>query len=126
MGSLTSGAFASAIKNDTLPTLSFITPNLCNDTHDCAVAVGDAWLSKWVPKILASKAYARGDTAVVITYDEDGFVPNVWVSPSVRPGARFTSASNHYAALRTIEDMLGLAHLGWAAFAPSYRPAFHL
>ena len=126
MGSTTSGAFAEAIKNDTLPTLAFVTPNLCNDTHDCAVAVGDAWLAKWVPKITASAAYARGDTAVIIAYDEPTPIPNVWITPSTRPGARATNSTNHYAALRTIEAMLGLPALGQAANATSYRTTFHL
>ncbi len=126
MGSTTGGAFIHAIKNDALPTLAFVTPDLCNDTHDCAVDVGDRWLAKWIPKITASAAYARGDTAVVITYDEPTPVPNVWIAPSVKPGARMTNPTDHYAALRTIEEMLGLPLLAQAANAPSYRATFHL
>jgi hypothetical protein len=126
MGSTTSGAFVQAIKDDTLPTLAFVTPNLCNDTHDCPVAVGDSWLASWVPKITASAAYARGDTAIVIACDEPTPVLNVWVAPSTKPGARATYSTSHYAALRTIEEMLGLPRLGGAANAASYRTTFHL
>jgi hypothetical protein len=32
--------------------LTFITPNICHDTHDCSVAVGDTWLRRHVPKLL--------------------------------------------------------------------------
>ena len=28
----------------TLPTISFVVPNLCNDMHDCSIATGDSWL----------------------------------------------------------------------------------
>src|SRR4051794_27828817 len=27
-----------------LPTVAFVSPNLCNDMHDCSVATGDTWL----------------------------------------------------------------------------------
>ncbi len=126
MGSTTRGPLAHALKADKVPTLAFVTPNLCNDTHDCSVNVGDRWLAKWIPKITSSKAYARGDTAVVVTYDEESPVPNVWISPSVKPGARMTTKTNHYAALRTVEEMLGLPLLGGASTAASYRASFHL
>ena len=33
---------------------TFVTPNLCNDMHDCSVATGDAWLSNFLPTILSS------------------------------------------------------------------------
>lgn len=34
----------------------FITPNLCNDMHDCPTATGDAFLRRFVPTILDSPA----------------------------------------------------------------------
>src|SRR5256885_717603 len=30
----------------TLPRLSFVVPNLCNDMHDCGVSTGDTWLTR--------------------------------------------------------------------------------
>jgi hypothetical protein len=59
------------------PSLSYITPNLCNDAHDAPCVDGrpgglvtaDAWLKTWVPKILNSPAYKK-DGALVITFDE--------------------------------------------------------
>ena len=44
MGTTTSGNFLADLTNDTLPAFAFVTPNLCNDTHDCSVTVGDNWL----------------------------------------------------------------------------------
>ena len=28
----------------------FVTPDLCNDTHDCSVPYGDAWLATFLPR----------------------------------------------------------------------------
>jgi photosystem II stability/assembly factor-like uncharacterized protein len=53
----------------TTPNLSFISPNLCNDGHDCDMDVVDTWLKRWVPVILASPAY-RQDGMLVVTFDE--------------------------------------------------------
>ena len=69
----------------TTPNYVFITPNLCDDGHDgdgtgaagkgCAngqpggLTSIDAFLQKWVPKILASPAYKK-DGLLVITFDE--------------------------------------------------------
>jgi hypothetical protein len=36
MGTTSSGAFATALSNGTLPKFTFVTPNLCNDMHDCS------------------------------------------------------------------------------------------
>ncbi len=125
MGTTAGGPFLDDLRHDTLPTLAFVTPNLCNDTHDCPVATGDAWLAGWVPEIVGTKAWARGDTALVISYDEYTPIPNVWVAPSVRPGARADASITLYALLRTVEEMLGIkAFLGGAATSPSVRSAF--
>jgi phosphatidylinositol-3-phosphatase len=61
----------------TTPGFVFIAPNLCNDGHDSPCKNGqagglvsiDAFLRKWVPRILASPAYRR-DGLLVVTFDE--------------------------------------------------------
>ena len=69
----------------TTPNFSLISPNLCNDAHDgagtgapgtrCAngdpggLTSADAFLARWVPKILASRAY-RKDGLLIVTFDE--------------------------------------------------------
>ncbi len=126
LGSSTSGALVNDINAGHLPTLSYVVPNLCNDTHDCAVSVGDAWLKSVVGRILAGPNYAAGNTAVIVVYDEYTPLPNVWIAPSVKPGAVYTGAVNHYALLRTVEQTLGLGALGGAATAPSLRTPFRL
>jgi hypothetical protein len=37
--------FPRALHRGWLPALTFVTPNLCNDMHDCPVATGDRWLA---------------------------------------------------------------------------------
>jgi hypothetical protein len=99
--------------------------------HDCSVATGDAWLKSWVPIILASPGYTSGNTALVITWDEDdgsasNQVATIVVSPSTPVGARSGTNFTHYSLLRTAEEQLGLpTTLGNAATAASMRSAFN-
>lgn len=110
---------------------TFITPNLCNDGHDCSIATADHWLSVEMPPILDGAEYRSGTTVVFITWDENdaggSLVPMYVIAPSVAPGTRSAAAFSHYSQLRTSEELLGLTPLlGAAATAPSMRGAFHL
>jgi hypothetical protein len=29
-----------------LPTVSFVSPNMCHDMHDCSIRTGDRWMKK--------------------------------------------------------------------------------
>jgi phosphatidylinositol-3-phosphatase len=134
--------FHAALARDSLPAFSFITPNLCHDNHDCTVSTADGWLAREVEMIVQSSTYQAGHTVVFISYDEGPgdtpadctahphasscHVATVVVSPSTPPRTRSAERFNHYSLLRTTEDLLGLAHLGMAARAPSMSPAFGL
>ncbi len=61
--------FGTDLEQGQIPHLSFITPNVCNDGHDCAIEVGDNWLRQVVPTIIASPAY-QDKGLLVITWDE--------------------------------------------------------
>jgi hypothetical protein len=109
----------------------FVTPNLCNDTHDCSVATGDAWLSTFLGKVFASSEYAAGRTAVFLTWDEDdssssNHIATLVAAPSTVPGTVSATRFDHYSMLRTTEEMLGLGFVGNAATATSMRGAFGL
>jgi hypothetical protein len=135
-------SLAGDLARDSLPSFSFITPNLCHDTHDCPVESGDRWLAGEVPRIIESRSYRSGHTLLFISYDEgEGGssadcatnrtdvgcqVATVVVGPSTPAGARSDRLFNHYSLLRTTEDLLGLPHLGNAAGAPSMAKAFGL
>ena len=110
---------------------TFITPNLCDDMHNCSTEAGDAWLAREVPLILASPQYRAGDTALFITFDENDaggtVVPMYAIAPSIRPGTTVGQAFNHFSLLRTTEELLGLHPLlGQAATAPSMVSVLHL
>jgi acid phosphatase len=115
-----------------VPNFVWITPNMCNDTHDCPVGTGDAWLRSVVPTITGSAAFRNGG-ALFITWDEGsssagccsgswgGHVATLVIAPNATPGYRSAVAENHYGLLRTIEDGFHLSHLaaaGWASNLP--------
>jgi phosphatidylinositol-3-phosphatase len=99
-----------------LPTLVFVTPDMCHDMHDCPVRTGDAWLKRFLPPLLKLPG-----TAVFVVFDEsdsaDPGIPALALGTLVRPHARFRPAISHYGLLRTIEDGLGLPRLGLSARA---------
>jgi hypothetical protein len=86
-----------------------IVPNLCNDMHDCSIADGDAFLARFVPRILSSPAWqSRG--ILFITFDEGSGsgphpdrVATLVVSPGVPAGFRSTVYHTHYSLLRTVQ-----------------------
>jgi phosphatidylinositol-3-phosphatase len=122
------GQLATDLRRSTLPTFAFISPNLCDDTHDCGVATGDKFLAGLVPRVLRESG-PHG--FVVITWDEGssdqgcctdahgGRIATIVAGPDVRRHARSGLPVDHYGTLRTIEDALGLAPLGHAALAQS-------
>ncbi len=113
-----------------LPSFSFITPNMCDDTHNCSVATGDKWLSTWIGAITAGPNYRSGDTLIVLTWDEgtgsSNLIPTIVIAPSVKPATVANARLDHYGLLRGTEDLLGLGHLGAASTAPSFVAAFGL
>lgn len=111
-----------------VPNFVWITPNMCDDMHDCAVSTGDSWLRNVVPTITGSSAFRNGGV-LVITWDEGsssagccgdtsgGHVATLVISPRSIPGYRSGVAENHYGLLRTVEDALRLSHLNAASWA---------
>jgi hypothetical protein len=140
------------------PAYSFITPNLCEDGHDfpctnqtggeSALADIDGFLETWVPKIEASKAYARGGL-IEVTFDESdgpesdsssccgeepgpntpepgitgpggGRVGAVLISSKIAPGTVVSTDYDHYSSLASWEQLFGLPYLAYAASAPRF------
>jgi hypothetical protein len=105
----------------TLPDISFVTPNLCSDMHDCSVATGDTWLKN---NLGAYATWAKThNSLLVVTFDEDNLlsgnrIPTVLYGQPVTAGATSSTTYNHYNLLRTLEDSQGLStHAGNAASA---------
>jgi hypothetical protein len=92
------------------PRFSWITPDMCHDTHNCSVATGDDWLKQTVVQIMNSSAWNEDDSSA------SNQVLTVVVAPGL--GHRASSKPyDHYSLLATIEDILGLGRLGHAAQA---------
>jgi hypothetical protein len=104
------------------PRFVWITPNLCNDTHDCGVATGDQWLSHVVPEITRSVAWQLGGV-LFITWDESNGGPNHVAALVIAPNLKAHSSARaytHYSLLATIEDYLGVPRLGEAVVATPF------
>lgn len=96
------------------PNFSLITPNLCNDMHNCSISTGDSWLKSQVPTILKSAACASNHCLVIVTWDEDNgssgnHVLTIFAGSGAKTGGITSSKSyNHYSLLRTVEYIFGL------------------
>ena len=102
-----------------VPQFVWITPDLCNDGHDCSNTVVSDWLSQTVPTILNSDAWQKNGV-LFITYDEGEDSANSVLTLVVRKNQvnqRSSAAYDHYSLLASIEDLLGLPRLGEAANA---------
>src|SRR5712691_4096189 len=95
----------------------WLTPNLCNDMDYCSLAVGDAYLSTVVPKILQSAVFTTERAALFITFDDAASgtgAPNlytVWAGPVAKVGYTSSVSYNHFSLLSTIETNWNLAAL---------------
>ena len=116
----------------------------CVNGEPGGLVSADAFLRQWVPQILNSSAYQRDGMLVILFDEAEfgasgadttaccnelpgpnsalpgiagpggGLVGAVVLSKFVRPGTVVTTPYNHYSLLRTIEDLFGLDHLGFA------------
>jgi|NGEPerStandDraft_6_1074524.scaffolds.fasta_scaffold01778_3 hypothetical protein len=124
------GALTADLRSGSLPTYAWISPNLCDDGHDCGVSGGDRFLSHAVPPLLRELG-PHG--FLVLTWDEGssnsgccgvaqgGRIATVVAGPDVRRGARYGGFVDHYGVLGTIEQALGLPPLAGAADPRSGR-----
>ncbi len=120
-------------RNRAVPSFLWITPNLCNDMHDCSVSTGDRFLSALVPPLLRSLGPGG---LLFLTWDEGssdagccrlasgGHIATIVAGPGARAGGRLSVPTDHYSVLQSIEDLLGLGRLRGAACActPSLQP----
>ncbi len=96
------------------PNLLWISPNVCDDMHDCSIATGDSWLQNNLPTIFNSPAWKTQNSVLFVIWDEasgGNHVPMLVIGPAVKPGYRSAGAYNHYSLLRTIEVAWGLPSL---------------
>jgi acid phosphatase len=100
-----------------LPTLSFVIPNLNDDMHDGSIAEGDTWLRD---HLTGYADWARAHRSLlVLTWDEDDSsqnnqIPTIIAGAFVKPG-RYPERIDHYRLLRTLEEAYGLPPVGASA-----------
>jgi hypothetical protein len=104
-----------------LPTVSFVIPNLDNDMHDGTIAQADTWLSANLSRY-ASWAGAN-NSLLIVTWDEDdnganNQIPTIIYGAGVQTGT-YSEPVSHYNVLSTLEQMYGLPKTGLAANAPA-------
>jgi hypothetical protein len=113
----------------------------CADGGPGGLPAADAFLRRWVPVIVGSPGFADSGL-LVITFDEaevpasaqaccgeptgpntplpgitgpgGGRIGTVVISPYIQGGSVNATDYNHYGLLRSVEDLFGLPHLGYA------------
>ena len=122
-------ALQTDIETNSLPNFIFITPNLCNDAHDCPLDVADAWLTELLGRLVPALDATSESYLLVMTFDEGqghhsccglpaeagGRVPVVFYSPLVKNGFEDPTPYTHYSLLKTISTAWSLPFLGHAA-----------
>jgi hypothetical protein len=103
--------------SSTASNFMWLTPNLCDDMHDCSIATGDTYLSQVVPKILRSNLFQTQKAALLITFDEGttssppDLVYTVWAGPVVMRSYQSSVAYSHYSVPGTLESAWNLPTL---------------
>ena len=124
--------FATDLANGHLPQYSFITPNLCNDAHNCSLATADGWLKKNIAPLIASNTFKDGGLLIIL-FDESandnthggGRVAWVAVSPQFsKMGYKSTTLYQHQNTLRLMLQGLGVTAFPGAARSASNMVEF--
>ncbi len=111
----------------------------CVSGEKGGLTAANGFLREWVPVIRSSPAFRDG--LLIVTFDEaqgsdataccneqpgpntkapgiqgpgGGRIGAVLISPFIRPGTVSNEPYNHYSMLRSVEDIFGLDHLGYA------------
>ena len=108
--------FKTDLANNALPDYSFITPNLCNDAHDCSLATADSWLKSNINPLIQSSTFQNGGLLIIV-FDESqndnshggGRVAWVAISPKYsKPGYKSATFYQHQNTLRLMLEALGV------------------
>jgi len=107
---------------DSLPTVSFVIPNLADDIHnpsDSSVAIpnGDTWFHTNLNNYI--RWAKNNNSLLILTFDEDDLVhqnhiTTIFAGEMVKGGA-YSDTITHYTILRTMEEMYHLPYCGNSA-----------
>lgn len=124
--------FANDVRNEHLPTLSFLIPDELHDAHSGSLSTADQWLKYKIAPLLANRVFQE-DGILIITFDESnstdlthggGHVATVVIGPKVIRRKKTTTFYQHQSLLRTIELALGLPTIAAAKTANSLDDFF--
>ena len=122
------GQLAGDLQAGTAPPFLFVTPNLCNDGHDCGNANADGWLKGEMQMVMGSSWYRQGGS-VIVTWDEGGSsagccggaaggqIATIVVTAAGQ--RRLDTPGDHFGMLRALEEAYGVGYLGRAGDAAS-------
>jgi hypothetical protein len=140
--------FQTDLANNTLAPYSLITPDQFNDMHSPlntnftyngttwthntdqeAIAIGDNFLSQFVPQIMASQAY-KNNGAIVIWFDETEHgnttqftIPEIVISPLAKGNAfNSTLPYTHSSDLKSLEELFGVSAPGGGFLGDANTP----
>lgn len=108
--------FSKDLTNNALPQYSFITPNICNDAHNCSLTTADNWLKNNVAPLIASSTFKNGGLLIIL-FDESsndntrggGRIAWVTISPQhSKLGYKSTTVYQHQSTLRLMLQGLGV------------------
>ena len=112
----------------TVPNFSYIVPDECHDTHGAPpwcldsgslsslqtswlIAQGDAYVGQLVNQITSSSTWTKGNTAIVITFDEgntaNSNVATIVVTNHGPRGITDKTSYNHYSLLASLQQTFG-------------------
>ena len=127
--------FASDLSSSKLPNYSFVTPNLCNDAHDCSFSIADTWLHNNIDPLIKSPLFMK-DGLLIIVFDESGGdnthgggrVVCALISGALSKKAfQSTTLYQHQNTLRLTLEGLGVKTLpGSASSAPAMWEFFNI
>ena len=102
---------------NSLPTLSFVVPNLDNDMHDGSIPAGDTWIHDNLDAYI--QWCVNNNSLFILTFDEDDYsqsnqVFTFFLGADVKGGS-YNQPVTHYNILRTVEDLYQLPYAGASA-----------
>jgi phosphoesterase family protein/putative Ig domain-containing protein/carboxypeptidase family protein/Ig-like domain-containing protein len=119
---------AQDLSTGNLPNYSFITPNGCDDAHDCGLSTADNWLKNNIDPLIKNSVFQK-DGLLIVVFDESsndntdggGRVVCTLISPAFsKLGYQSTAIYQHESLLRLTLEGLGVTVLpGAASSAPA-------
>jgi hypothetical protein len=110
--------FPDSLHYNTLPTVSWVIPNLADDMHNPAssstgISNGDTWFKANIMPLI--RWAVNHNTLVITTWDEDdgshaNNIPVLFSGSNIKGGNYSTPKFNHYGVLRTVETMYKLPY----------------